>query len=100
MVIAPIFHGAGTSIKVLEAMANRRSCVLTPFATRGLTDVLAHRENVMVADNYGAFSKAIIELFENPELNRDIQNNAFRTIEKYFSEDAFQKRIETTFNLV
>jgi len=100
MVIAPIYHGAGTSIKVLEAMATRRSCVLTPFATRGLTDVLTHKENVMVADNYGAFSKAIIELIENPELNRYIQSNAIQTIKRYFSEDEFQKRIETTINLV
>ena len=38
-VVVPILSGAGTSIKVLEALSRGRTVFATPFATRGLGDV-------------------------------------------------------------
>jgi len=98
LVVAPIFQGAGTNIKVLEAMSARRCCVMTPFAARGLQDVLTHRENVFIAGDHSGFYQIIAELFENPQLNNQVRENAGVTIQRYFSEDVFFGKINAFFN--
>lgn len=45
-VVVPILSGAGTSIKVLEALVRERTVFATPFALRGLADADADRRVV------------------------------------------------------
>lgn len=97
VVVAPIYHGGGTNIKVLEAMLANRSCVITTFAARGFEDFLSNRENIIAVDNYADFSAAVIELLTNPELNALIGKNAAKTIDQYFSEDTFFRNVKAVF---
>ena len=60
VVVCPLLHGAGTSIKVLEAMAHGRPVVTTSIGIRGL-DVVPD-EHVVVADGAAAFGDAVSSL--------------------------------------
>ncbi|HUC32793.1 MAG TPA: glycosyltransferase [Ilumatobacteraceae bacterium] len=60
VVVCPLLHGAGTSIKVLEAMAYGRPVVTTSIGIRGL-DVVPD-EHVLVADDAPAFGAAVSSL--------------------------------------
>lgn len=65
VVVAPYRFGAGTKLKVLEALACGTPIVSTPLGCRGI-DVV-HNEHLLVADNETDFSNFIIELLHNPQ---------------------------------
>lgn len=98
IVVAPIYHGGGTNIKVLEAMMANRSCVITTFAARGFEDILINRENIIIVDDYSDFSAAVIELLTDSALNAYIGKNAAGTIDNYLSGDIFLSNVTAVFN--
>lgn len=64
IVVAPLRHGAGTRIKVLEAFAHHRAVVATPIAVAGL-EVQPGRE-LEVADGPEELAGAIAALLDDP----------------------------------
>jgi glycosyltransferase involved in cell wall biosynthesis len=60
VVVAPIRVGAGTRIKILEALAMARAVVATPAAAEGLR--LAPGEELIVAAEPDAFAAAVARL--------------------------------------
>ena len=93
VVVVPIYHGAGSNIKVLEAMYMKKSSVISRFATRGFDEILTNEKNTMIADNDQEFANAIIRLLKDDELNETIRNNAFQTMKNYFSKEVFFKKV-------
>lgn len=55
--IAPLFDGMGQQNKILEAIALRKPCVVSPEVARGLD--LVHKEHVLIANNPEEFCRAI-----------------------------------------
>jgi glycosyltransferase involved in cell wall biosynthesis len=98
IVVVPVYHGAGTNIKILEAMYCNRSCIISSLATRGLEKYLIHRNNLMIADSFEEFANHIIELLESPELDTLLRNNAAKTINENFSSDVFYGEVEMMVN--
>ncbi len=96
-VVAPIYHGAGTNIKVLEAMAMGRACVVSSFATRGLNDLLQNRQNVIITRSNKEFSAGIVELIKNSALNDHIRINAAKTIQNALKVDVFHNAVRSAF---
>lgn len=58
--VAPLRHGAGTRIKVLEAFAHRRPVVATTVAADGLE--VTDGDHLRLADDAVAFAAAIVEV--------------------------------------
>ncbi len=58
--VAPLLHGGGTRLKILEAMACALPVVSTTIAAEGLN--LAPGENIVVADDARAFADQMIRL--------------------------------------
>lgn len=63
--ISPIFEGAGSQIKVIEACAFARPVVATPLSSNGFGSEIASR--LSTADSPDAFSDACISLLNNPD---------------------------------
>jgi glycosyltransferase involved in cell wall biosynthesis len=63
LVVAPLRHGGGTPIKVIEALAHERAVVATSVAAAGLPDGL-----VTVADVPAAFADACRALLDDDDL--------------------------------
>ncbi len=98
VVVAPIYHGAGTNIKVLEAMAMGKACVTTSFGSRGLEPHLQHQENIMIARNDVQFAEFVINLLTDHALNRHLGYSAHQTIINNYSVDNFQRMVTLAFN--
>lgn len=49
IVVSPIYTGAGTNIKVAEALSMGKACVLTPFSAKGYELILQDGKNAFIA---------------------------------------------------
>lgn len=91
IVICPIYAGAGTNIKVIEAMSMGKACVLSHSSTRGYEDILEHSHNVFVDQDNASFSKHVVALLTNDSLRNEIAENAYKTASTYFSQESVDK---------
>ena len=66
VVVVPLRQGAGTRIKILEALAHRVPVVATSIAVEGLDAV--HGEHLLVADDPERFAEACVDLLRGVEL--------------------------------
>ena len=87
IVICPIYAGAGTNIKVIEAMSMGKACVLSSHGKRGYEDILKHSYNAMIADDNTSFSQQVVQLLTNNSYCNEIAENAFKTAKSYFSQN-------------
>lgn len=62
--VAPYRFGAGTKLKVLEAMASGVPVVSTSAGCMGID--VSDGENILIADNENDFSERVIELLSDP----------------------------------
>jgi len=82
VVAVPVTIGAGTCIKVMEALACRRAVVVTPIGARGLQ--LENGFDAVICELGEAFADAICELLESPSRRDDIARNGRLTAETRF----------------
>jgi len=81
VVIVPMRAGAGTRLKILEAMALGRPVVSTSVGCEGLA--VRHGEHLMVADQPADFAGQVIELLANHEQRRRLCQRARRLVEQH-----------------
>lgn len=89
--IVPIYTGAGTNIKVLEAFQMKRPCVTTPFGARGHSRIFENDKDFFVSETDEDFAKNVTEMLLYQESNNRISKNANVKVKKYYSRDYFNK---------
>ncbi|MFA9439051.1 glycosyltransferase family 4 protein [Uliginosibacterium sp. sgz301328] len=65
--ISPTRLGGGSNIKVPEALAHGRTCVLTPFSLAGFRGLFESGRELLMAVDAKDFARTCIELLGNPE---------------------------------
>jgi glycosyltransferase involved in cell wall biosynthesis len=88
--VAPIHRGAGTKIKVLEALAMGLPCVCSPHAAIELGSA----EGLIVADDDEAFANSCLDLLENDARRRELASRGRRSMDQHFSSASFDARVE------
>jgi glycosyltransferase involved in cell wall biosynthesis len=83
VVVAPLRHGGGIKIKVLEAMAHAKAVVTTSIGAEGIAE--AGEGVFLVADAPAAFSDAVVALLSDAERRAELGERAWRLIEERFS---------------
>ena len=86
VVICPIYSGAGTNIKVIEAMSMGKACVLSSLSTRGYEDILKQGENVLIASDSTLFTKHVVDLLTDESYCNRISGKAYELATQYFSQ--------------
>ncbi|MBN2161946.1 MAG: glycosyltransferase family 4 protein [Pontiellaceae bacterium] len=87
--VCPVYHGGGSKIKVLEAMAHHRPVVITGQAYEGVRDDFRDGQELLVARNDSDFWQKIVQLLADlPEAGRLADNGYERVVER-FSKEAF-----------
>lgn len=89
IVIVPIYFGAGTCIKVLEAMQMQRLLITTPVGARGYYDFISPNREFLLANNDEEFIGLLHEALGNDSLQDKLSTNAYVQIERHFSKSAF-----------
>jgi glycosyltransferase involved in cell wall biosynthesis len=77
--IAPLLHGSGTRVKVLEAFAYGRPVAATTVAIAGLA--VADGREVLIGDSPAELARAIVTLLEDRGLAARIAMQARRTLD-------------------
>lgn len=89
LVVVPIYDGAGTNIKVIEAMQMHRPCVTTPYGVRGFSDFFVDDKEILIADNYTTFAEKVVALLNDEKRNHTIATSAYSTMNTHFSRKVF-----------
>lgn len=96
-VVVPIYLGAGTNIKVVEAMQMQRACVPTEFATRGFSAFFTDKKDYCVAHSDKEFMQILEGLLTDEIFNQTIAANGYKTVREHFSFDSFAEKIKQVF---
>jgi glycosyltransferase involved in cell wall biosynthesis len=94
VVIAPIYEGAGTNIKVLEAMQMSRPCVTTPEGIRGFKDIFTPNKDYLVSTSDQEFADNIIDMLTKEKYNHFITQNAHQKLINNYSKQTFFKKFK------
>jgi hypothetical protein len=97
-VVVPVYRGAGTNIKVLEAMYMRKACVITPSASEGFEELLIDGDNILIAKDDHDFAFKIIHLLTDKNYNKMIGENAKKSLKQEYSYDNFRKIVQNGIN--
>lgn len=95
-VVVPIYEGAGTNIKILEAMKMRRPYVTTQCGFRGFSRAFSPGKELCVSENDSDFATKIVEVLLNLEKNHRISEEAFSSVKKQFSHSVFNSIVENS----
>jgi glycosyltransferase involved in cell wall biosynthesis len=90
--IVPLLVGGGTRIKIFELMATGIPVVSTSIGAEGLP--VQHSKHILMADEPDAFASEVIRLLENPELCRNISDNALKLVKENYSWKIATRRFE------
>ena len=88
-VVIPLYTGAGTCIKVLEAMQMNRPLVTTPVGLRGYGQFFRHTEDLFVAYDDNEFANLIVTLLTDRNVKLRMSESAIKKYSQIFTKEHF-----------
>ncbi|MBA4321650.1 MAG: hypothetical protein C0408_02415 [Odoribacter sp.] len=83
VMVVPLFSGSGIRMKIIEGMSRGKSIVATHRAAEGLD--YENKKNIFVTSGVSLFASYIIELLTNPDLRREMGENAIKNVRKNYN---------------
>ncbi|MEP1489640.1 MAG: glycosyltransferase family 4 protein [Algibacter sp.] len=87
--LAPIRFGAGLKGKLVDAMQNGTSCVMTTIGVEGMFGDL--KPNGFIEDDPQEFANKAVELYQNEKLWTEFQENGYEIINQRFNKSGHQQ---------
>ncbi len=94
--VVPLRQGAGTRLKILEAMGLGTAVISTSKGSEGLD--FTHEENIWIADTPELFAKGIIKLLNKPDILDSLVSQATNVIQKIYDWKIIEKNFATAIN--
>ena len=99
VVVAPLWIGGGTRVKILEALALRRAVVSTSLGAEGLN--LVHGDSILIADDARAFADRVVDVLGDAGLAARLGRRGRRHARDHFdwrrigerTSDLFARRL-------
>lgn len=95
-VVVPIHAGGGSNIKVLEALAHARPCIVSTFAAAGFGAALRDGAHLLKADNARAFADRTVAVLRKPPAYAAMAAAGAAQVRRHFSPAAFTARVSRT----
>ncbi len=92
LVLLPMLRGGGTNIKLLEAMAHRRPCLVSPLVAAAFADRLQADRHFLVAMTPEEFADAALEALRNPQALQAMTDRAWEAVHLHYSPQQFLAR--------
>lgn len=93
LVVVPVQSGGGTNIKVLEAMAYGRPCLVSSFVAAAFGGQLTDAKEMLIAENANDFcTKTLAALRMRPNI-QDIADAGHLAVGQHFTHAQFNARI-------
>ena len=89
IVVVPLQSGGGTNIKVLEALAYARPCLVTQFVARAFEGYLSKDKELLVANGAQDFANQILTALHGANHAPDSVQAGQAAIKKFFSRATF-----------
>jgi len=86
VMIVPVLSGSGMRIKIVEGMALAKAIVTTSIGTEGIGTT--HGNNIMTADDPGAFASHVLSLVEDKDYCMKIGENARNFVVNHYDNRA------------
>ena len=94
VVVIPIYHGSGTSIKFIEAMQMNRPVVSSPVGARGFSELCQDGVHYMLANNDEEFASKTIELLSNVQKAKEMAKRGYEIANLHFSQKRFMEIVK------
>lgn len=96
--VVPMIYGAGSQLKILEAMASSTPVITTSKAASAYN--IIHGRDVLVAQDDDEFAKSILLLLDNPDFGQQIGQAGRCYVEKYHQWAMIADRLEGIYHEV
>jgi len=96
--IAPVRIGAGTRLKILEAMALGLPVISTSRGCEGLE--IKDGMHLLVRNRPSAFAAAVIELYQRPGLVKELRETARELVERRYDWATISRDLEEVYQTV
>lgn len=93
LLIAPLRFGAGTRVKILEAMKYGLPIIATEFAVEGLG--LDSRIHYISVDSPSDFIESILEISQDLDLVNSLRSEAFDYVTNHFSVSSLESKLRS-----
>ena len=94
LVIVPLHSGGGTNIKVLEALAHARPCLVTDFVAKAFHGQLSHGREFLVAQNSAEFASKIQAALGTQINLQMIANAGYAAVGQFFTHARFESSVQ------
>jgi glycosyltransferase involved in cell wall biosynthesis len=91
LTVAPLRFGAGLKGKVASSQLAGVPVVATPIAVEGTA--MRHGVEVMIADDPRSFADAVVKVYQDPVLWRQLATEGFRFVRREYAIDANVDRV-------
>ena len=91
MMVAPLRYGAGVKGKIGQAFEYFLPVITTPIGAEGMK--LENQKNAIIAENKENFAEAILDLYSNEDLWKNLQNNSENSLFP-FSKENLENKID------
>lgn len=88
--VAPLRYGAGTKLKVLEAMAHGIPVVTSSIGAEGLC--VEHGRHALIADTPAVFARSVARLHADPAFARRLADAAYEHVVSRFSWEVIRRQ--------
>lgn len=96
IVVSPIYSGAGTNIKVLEALAMKKVCIISQFAFKGFNKNFIHKKDILIAQSDNEFIQLLEGVLHQPTSYVSIAMQGYQSIIKNYTTKNIQALIKNT----
>jgi glycosyltransferase involved in cell wall biosynthesis len=98
LLVVPLRYGAGSRIKILEAMASGVPVVTTSKGCEGIEAV--HGEHLLVADSPDSYALSVQRLLVDPGLKMTIMQNARHLVETKYAWEKIVGNMEMCYGKI
>lgn len=92
VVVVPLQEGGGSSIKVLEALAHARPCVVSHFAAEAFAPHLQDGQHLWSAGSAADFASRVVDVLSHPHAYVKVAEAGRAEVATTFSVARFQER--------